>query len=80
MITAKLSQQQFDTLAEELRAQGIDFKGTSGTVEKDGGKVGWSFLGEKLTLECLHAPFPFSKSFVENKLKDALVAHQVTPE
>lgn len=77
MIVATMDQATFDALAEKLEAaEGISLKGTGGEVEKSGATVNWSYLGQELTLNVVHAPFGL-KSFAESRLKDALEAQGI---
>jgi hypothetical protein len=78
VITAKLTQEQFDGLAEKFRAaEGISLDGKGGVIKKAGAEANWSFDGSVLSIEVTHAPFGM-KSVAESKIKDALVANGVS--
>jgi hypothetical protein len=66
-----ISPQHYAELTAKAKAAGIDLSGNSGAASKFGVEVAWSYVPDKqkLTLQCLKAPFFVSVEDVDTKLR-----------
>ena len=67
----RITAAQYELLAENARAAGIDMKGNSGRVSRMGVEVEWDYSPEKqeLTLTRLRTPFFVSAKDVNARLR-----------
>jgi hypothetical protein len=69
MIEIPMSEAQFATATQRLRANGIELAGTTGTLSKDGVTAKYVYGDGKLAVEILDRPFLLPISLIEGKLQ-----------
>ena len=73
MITAKITQQQYEALSAKLYAEaGLQLVGRTGHLSKSGVAADYNYDGETLTIAVTRKPMLIPLSVVENRLRDAL--------
>jgi hypothetical protein len=68
---AGISPEKFEALLQKARDAGFNLAGNSGTAEKFGVEISWSYSPEQstLTLQCLRTPFFVKADEVDAKLQ-----------
>lgn len=66
-----IAPEQYARLVEKARAAGIDLDGPSGTANKFGVEVSWSYVAatRELTLQTLKTPFFVNAADVDSKIQ-----------
>jgi hypothetical protein len=66
-----ISPENFEVLLQRAKDAGFDLAGNSGTAEKFGVEISWSYAPESstLTLQCLSTPFFVKPDEVDAKLE-----------
>lgn len=72
LVFASVTPAQFAHLVQQAQDSGIPISGNSGSADKFGVAVSWTYSpdSQQLTLECLRTPFFISRESIETRLRD----------
>ena len=69
MLDMAMTDGQFETVRQRLRANGIELPGNAGTLSKDGVTAKYEHGNGRLRVEILERPFLLPLSLVEGRLQ-----------
>ena len=69
MIEVPMSDEQFASATQRLRANGIELAGPTGTLTKDGVTAKYEHVDGKLRIEIIDKPFLLPTSLIEGRLQ-----------